>query len=306
MIAAERYMRSRCTEPDPLGLPLIGDEALILVGDLLSDAALQSLCSSCKPLSPGSRGRGIGRKELLGHRTDVLDDLTALINTVTVKIFASAEKLMLESYLHDTEVSGSSPEEPSVGYRFVSLFNTLSLEQRSELHKEFIQGLLPAEKDLQTLERYSKGDCAIVGSNPSIHLQVKGTFTSMPWPRQSSVAGGVRVLEDDEGTLKCFLKSVFHFVRPEQRHEMRPQSTGRPTWTKSLAIIKEGDTCSTEAKDNTTELLYSGLMCPLSRTMDQDQIPLDSGLEFRPAHPCWWTISNPGQQSGWSQAGWCT
>jgi hypothetical protein len=304
MIAAERYTRSRCAESDRLSLPVIGDYALILVGTMISDAALRNLCISCKSLSPGSRGRGIGRKELLGHRTDVLDDLTALINTVAVKIFASAEKLMLESYLHHyySQVSEHDIlEEPSVGYRFENLYDTLRPEELRKLHKEFIQGVaVPAEEGLRALGAYTE-DCAIVG--PAVHLQVKGSCClrvkgSCCMPLSvlrcaTSVVVGLQTLQDED-SFKGFLQAVFIHIRPELLSESR----GRPTWTKSLAIIEGGGTCSSEAEDNTTKLLYSGLVFPLSSIMDQDQIPLDIEQQAR---PCWCTISTPGHppEQGW-------
>jgi hypothetical protein len=308
MIAAERYTCSRCAESDRLSLPAIGDEALILVGIKISDAALRNLCISCKSLSPGSRGKawkGI-RKELLGHRTDVLDDLTALTTSAAIGIFASAEKRMLESYLLLASTEGSSPEEPSVGYRFVELYSTLRPEELRKLHKEFIQGVVvPAEEGLRTLEAYAE-DCTIVG--PAVHLQVKGSYPSrcggshsgpLYTPRMSSVVVGFRTLRKED-SFKGFLKAVFSFVRPELPG--LPTTAGRPTWTKSLAITKGGGTCSNEAKDNTAELIYSGLMCPLSRTMDHDQFlaemfkqPPQTPL-YGVGHSCWWTVRTPGHR----------
>ena len=310
MTDAERSTRTRRALAGGSDLTTIGDYALILVANMVCDLTPRKLFVTCKSLSPES-GRGIGREDLLRHRTAVLDGLTALINTSAIGVFASAEKRMLDHLLFaSTEVSGSSPEEPSVGYRFVDLYSTLRPDERRELFEEFIQGVVvPAEEGLKALERYTK-DCAIVG--PAVHLRVKGSYPSrcggshrglLYTPRISSVVVGFRTLRDED-SFKGFLKAVFSFVRPELQDlgEVRPQSAGRPTWTKSLAIIKGGGTCSNEAKDNTAELLYSGLVFPLSRIMDQDQVlagmseqpPQTPLYGPGPAHSCWWTARTPG------------
>jgi hypothetical protein len=293
MNGAERHMRPRHAHEDGLSLIVVGKRALILLGDMVSDTVLIRLCVTCKHLSP-KYGEGLCLEVILRHRTSVLDGLTALINTSAITFFASAENRMLSRFNCSSIVwmdwEGGrwvDVQEPSTSYRFFELYAMLRTEEQKELFEEFNRDVVvPAEVGLKALERYTK-DCAIVGSNPyhyvrpSIYLQVKGSYQH----RRSTVAAGFRTLQD-ENSFEGFLRGVSRYVRPE----LRPQSAGRPTWTKSLAIIKEGGTCSNEAKDNTVELLYSGLVFPLYRIMDQDQVPLDIEQQ---AHPCWWTISTP-------------
>lgn len=289
----------------------IGDEALLIIVAMVSDSTLQKLGITCKYLSLQHK-EGISRHQLLAYRTSVLQGVTALVTASALRVFAAAEKRMLN---HAELLSMLLPEDASAGDTFVKYYQLLSADDRRELFDKFMQGVKPAEEGLVALERYSKKKDM---GGPTIHLGAKGRYSSSfcaggptsttPW--MSGVVGGLRGILKGGRSFEGFLGGLFSFVRPEMP---TPPTTwgarpsGRPTWTESLAISNGGGSCSVETYANTVVLVYDGLA--LSRALDEDNF-IGRMFEYMedchevfggatvygrgPAHACWYGMYTPG------------
>ena len=288
----------------------IGDEALLIIVAMVSDSTLRKLGITCKYLSL-QHTEGISRHQLLAYRTSVLDGVTALVMASALRVFADAEKRMLNR----AELLGMLlPEDATAGDTFAKFYQLLSADDRRELFDKFMQGVKPAEEGLVALERYSKKDMG----GPTIHLGAKGRYPSSfcvggptsttPW--MSGVVGGLRGILRNGHSFEGFLKGLFSYVRPEMPTPgttwgARP--SGRPTWTESLAICNGGGTCCVETYANTVVLVYDGLA--LSRALDEDHF-IGCMFEYMedchevfggatiygqgPALACWYGIYTPG------------
>jgi hypothetical protein len=258
---AERSVCPRLAPDGGMTLLDIGDVALFLLGDMISDLLLRRLSSTCKYLSP-KHEQGLCLTDLLRYRTTVLREFTASVDVHFKRFLAEIEERRMFSLEH----AGLLPlaqlmDENDVQCNlFLDLVESLTPADKCRLRQEFVvKVMIPISAGQKALQGYAGPD-ADAQNEPMLRLVLKGAYKEFPPTRGCQSLLVIHIMSlDHQQMFDAFLRAVFHCICPERITTVEGfGGPPRPMWTNAMA----DDSDIPIGLRNNTSVIFSGMVNP--------------------------------------------